>query len=43
MIGNRYWGEFKVAAAKQATERGHSEREVTERLGGSVHTMYAAN
>lgn len=41
MSGNRYTEEFKVAAVKQVTERGHSAREVAERLGISVHSMYA--
>ena len=41
MSGNRYTEEFKVAAVKQVVERGHSARDVAERLGISVHSMYA--
>ncbi len=41
MSGNRYTEEFKVAAVKQVIDRGHSAAEVAERLGVSVHSMYA--
>lgn len=41
MSGNRYTDEFKIAAVKQVTERGHPAREVADRLGVSIHSMYS--
>lgn len=40
MSSNRYTEEFKFEAMKQITDRGHSVREVTARLGVSVHSLY---
>lgn len=39
MSGKRYTDEFKIAAVKQVTERGHSAREVADRPGVSIHSM----
>lgn len=33
--------EFKVATVKQVVERGHPAGEVAERLGVSIHSIYA--
>jgi transposase len=41
MSGKRYTDEFKIAAVKQVTERGHAAHEVAERLGVSIHSMYS--
>lgn len=41
MSGNRYTEEFKIAAVKQVSERGHPARQVAERLGVSIHSMYS--
>jgi len=41
MSGKRYTEEFKVAAVKQVVERGHPTAEVAERLGVSIHSIYA--
>lgn len=41
MSGNRYTEEFKIAAVKQVVDRGHPAAEVAERLGVSVHSIYA--
>jgi len=41
MSGNRYTEEFKIAAVKQVVDRGNSAADVAERLGVSVHSMYA--
>lgn len=41
MSGKRYTEEFKVAAVKQVVEHGHLAAEVTERLGVSIHSIYA--
>ena len=41
MSGKRYTDEFKIAAVKQVTERGHPASEVAERLGVSMHSLYA--
>lgn len=41
MSGKRYTEEFKVAAVKQVIDRGHPAAEVAERLGVSVHSIYA--
>lgn len=37
----RYTEEFKLAAIKQITERGHPVAEVAQRLGVSGHSLYA--
>lgn len=41
MSGKRYTEEFKIAAVKQVVDRGHPAAEVAERLGISVHSIYA--
>ncbi|MYM67078.1 IS3 family transposase [Pseudoduganella sp. FT55W] len=41
MSGKRYTEEFKVAAVKQVIDRGHPAAEVAERLGVSIHSIYA--
>ena len=41
MSGNRYTEEFKVAAIKQVSDRGHPAAEVAERLGVIIHSIYA--
>ncbi|RAP55629.1 transposase [Oleiagrimonas sp. MCCC 1A03011] len=41
MSGKRYTDEFKVAAVKQVTERGHQVTEVATRLGITTHSLYA--
>lgn len=41
MSGKRYTEEFKIAAVKQVTDRGHPAAEVAERLGISIHSIYA--
>jgi transposase len=41
MSGKRYTEEFKIAAVKQVTDRGHPVAEVAERLGVSIHSIYA--
>lgn len=41
MSGKRYTEEFKIAAVKQVTDRGHPTAEVAERLGVSIHSIYA--
>jgi transposase len=41
MSGKRYTEEFKIAAVKQVTERGHAAHEVADRLGISIHSMYS--
>jgi len=41
MSGKRYTEEFKIAAIKQVAERGHPASEVAERLGVSMHSLYA--
>ena len=41
MSGKRYTEEFKIAAVKQVAERGHPASEVAERLGVSMHSLYA--
>ena len=40
MSGKRYTEEFKIAAVKQVTDRGHPVSEVAERLGVSIHSVY---
>jgi len=41
MSGKRYTDEFKIEAVKQVTERGHSVRDVAQRLGITTHSLYA--
>ena len=41
MNSKRYTDEFKVAAVKQITDRGHSVADVAGRLGVSIHSLYA--
>lgn len=41
MSGKRYTEEFKIAAVKQVAQRGHPVSEVAERLGVSIHSLYA--
>ena len=41
MSGKRYTEEFKIAAVKQVAQRGHPASEVAERLGVSIHSLYA--
>ena len=41
MSGKRYTEEFKIAAVKQVAQRGHPVSEVVERLGVSIHSLYA--
>ena len=41
MSGKRYTEEFKVAAVRQVIDRGHPAAEVAERLGVSIHSIYA--
>ncbi|UGQ46083.1 IS3 family transposase [Massilia endophytica] len=41
MSGKRYTEEFKVAAVKQVLDRGHPAAQVAERLGVSIHSIYA--
>jgi len=38
--GKRYTEDFKIEAAKQVTERGHSVYDVADRLGISVKSLY---
>lgn len=41
MNSQRYPEEFKIEAVKQVTERQRPVAEVAERLGVSVHSLYA--
>ena len=41
MSCKRYTEEFKVAAVKRVIDRGHPAAEVVERLGVSIHSIYA--
>jgi transposase len=41
MSGKRYTEEFKIAAVKQVAQRGHPASEVAQRLGVSIHSLYA--
>ena len=41
MSDKRYTEEFKQAAIKQITERGHSVADVSTRLGVTTHSLYA--
>ncbi len=40
MSSKRYTEEFKVAAVRRVTDRGHSVAEVADRLGVSIHSLY---
>lgn len=40
MSGKRYSDEFKTEAARQVVDQDRPAREVAERLGVSVHSMY---
>ena len=39
MAGERYTEEFKIAAAKQVTEEGHSVADVAKRLGITTKSL----
>ena len=39
MSGKRYTNEFKIEAAKQVTDRGHSISDVAKRLGVSYKSL----
>jgi len=41
MSGKRYTDEFKLEAVKQITERGYTVADVADRLGVTVHSLYA--
>ncbi len=41
MSGKRYPEEFKIKAAKQVIERGHSVSSVATRLDITTHSLYA--
>ena len=40
MTAQRYPEEFKIEAAKQILEHGHSVADVSRRLGVSTHSLY---
>ncbi len=40
MGGRKYTTEFKVEAARQVIDQGHPVREVANRLGVSIDSMY---
>ncbi len=40
MGGRRYTDEFKAEAARQVVDQGRPVREVADRLGVSVHSLY---
>jgi len=40
MSGKRYSEEFKIEAVKQVTDRGYKLREVAERLGVTIKSLY---
>ena len=40
MSRKRYTSEFKMEAVKQVTERGYSAKDVADRLGVSVKSIY---
>jgi transposase len=40
MSGKRYTDEYKIEAVKQVTERGHSVKDVADRLGITTHSLY---
>lgn len=39
-MSQQYTEEFRIEAAKQVTERGHSVADVATRLGVSTHSLY---
>jgi len=41
MSGQRYPKEFKIEAVKQVIEKGKTVADVAQRLGMSVHSLYA--
>jgi transposase len=41
MSSKRYTQEFKDEALKQISDRGHSIADVSDRLGVSIHSLYA--
>lgn len=41
MSRTRYTAEFKAEALKQVVDRGYSVADVSERLGVSMHSLYA--
>jgi transposase len=41
MSSKRYTQEFKDEALKQISDRGHSIADVADRLGVSIHSLYA--
>jgi len=41
MSRQRYPEEFKIEAVKQVTEKGKTVADVAQRLGMSVHSLYA--
>ena len=41
MSSKRYPEEFKIAAVRQVTDRGHSVADVAARLDVTVHSLYA--
>ena len=41
MSGKRYTEEFKLTAVKQVVDREHTAARVADRLGISVHSIYA--
>lgn len=41
MSRTRYTAEFKAEAIKQVVDRGYSVADVSERLGVSMHSLYA--
>jgi len=40
MVNQVYSAEFKEEAVRQITERGHSVKDMSERLGVSAHSLY---
>jgi putative transposase len=40
MSGKRYTDEYKIEAVKQVIERGHSVKDVADRLGITTHSLY---
>ena len=40
MSSKRFTEEFRIEAVKQVTERGHSVKDVSERLGVSTWSLY---
>lgn len=41
MSGKLYTEDFKIAAVEQVAQLGHPASEVAERLGVSIHSLYA--